>query len=87
MIDGKQMTVVWHADDLKVSHKSSKVVDKFIEWLEKKCGDPKINEIEAVRGKKHDHLAMMLDYSSKGEAKIEELKLSFSPGLSSFFNC
>ena len=30
MIDGKQLTVIWHVDDLKVSHEDPKVIDKFI---------------------------------------------------------
>jgi hypothetical protein len=29
LIDGKQLTVVWHVDDLKVSHVDPKVVDRF----------------------------------------------------------
>ena len=27
------MTILWHMDDLKVSHASSKIVDDFIEWV------------------------------------------------------
>ena len=33
-INGHQMTVVWHVDDLKVSHVDKKEVDKFIEQME-----------------------------------------------------
>jgi len=29
MINGKQLTVFWHVDDLKISHKDKKVVDQF----------------------------------------------------------
>ena len=32
MVNGKQLTITWHVDDLKVSHVDSKVVDGFIEW-------------------------------------------------------
>ena len=28
-----QMTVSWHVDDLKISHKDPKVVDDFIQWV------------------------------------------------------
>jgi hypothetical protein len=29
-VDGKQLTVAWHVDDLKVSHVQTSVVDQFI---------------------------------------------------------
>ena len=35
MVNGKQMTVSWHVDDLKSSHKDSKVNDKFLQWVKK----------------------------------------------------
>ena len=34
-VAGKQMTMVQHVDDLKVSHIDSGVVDQFVEWVEK----------------------------------------------------
>jgi hypothetical protein len=33
IIEGKQLTVVWHVDDLKVSHVSSNIVTKMADWL------------------------------------------------------
>ena len=33
-INGHQMTVVWHVDDLKVSHVNAEEVEKFIQWME-----------------------------------------------------
>ena len=33
MINGSQFTVVWHVDDLKLSHKDPKVVTKMIRYL------------------------------------------------------
>ncbi len=38
VIDGKQMTVCWHVDDLKVSHVDPAHVTLFGEWLSKKYG-------------------------------------------------
>ena len=37
-INGHQMTVVWHVDDLKVSHADVKEVDKFIQQMEETFG-------------------------------------------------
>jgi len=71
MIDGKQHTVVWHVDDLKSSHVNPRVNDKFIKWLEKMYApDPKVGKVKAVRGKIHDYLAMVLDYSTPGQVKV-----------------
>ena len=36
MVNGSQITVTWHVDDLKVSHKESTEVTKFILALGKK---------------------------------------------------
>jgi hypothetical protein len=33
IVHDAQMTVSWHVDDLKVSHKEKKMVDEFIEWV------------------------------------------------------
>ncbi len=69
MIDGKQMTVTWHVDDLKVSHVNPKVVDQFIDWIKKTYG--KVTEVKPSRGKVHDYLAMKLNYETPGEVKVD----------------
>ena len=33
MIDGKQMTICFHVDDCKLSHRKSRVMDDMIQWL------------------------------------------------------
>jgi len=57
MVNGSQMTVTWHVDDLKVSHKDKFVVTKFLKYL----GDLYGNRITVNRGKVHDCLGMDLD--------------------------
>ena len=69
MVNGKQMTISWHVDDLKVSHKSPKVVTEFIEWVKKEYG--KEREVTFTRGCKHAYLGMLLDYSRKGKVIID----------------
>jgi hypothetical protein len=32
-VNGKQITICFHVDDCKISHKSTKVVDESIDWL------------------------------------------------------
>ncbi len=33
IVNGKQITICFHIDDCKISHKSTKVVDELIDWL------------------------------------------------------
>ena len=63
------MTVIWHVDDLKVSHKDPKEVDKFTKYLEGIYG-----KLTLHRGKVHEYLGMDLDYSEKGKVKVLMIK-------------
>ena len=65
-VEGSQLTVTWHVDDLKVSHVNPNVVSKFILDMAKIYGP----NITVSRGETHDYLGMDLDYSTKGEVKI-----------------
>jgi hypothetical protein len=71
IIQGKQHTVTWHVDDLKSSHANPRVNDKFLTWLRNKYANDDIGEIKAVRGKKHDYLAMTLDFTSPGVLQVD----------------
>ena len=51
MIGGKQLTVLWHMDDLKISCVKANEVTKMIQWLESEYG-----EMHRSRGKRHDYL-------------------------------
>ena len=68
-INGHQMTVVWHVDDLKVSHVDKKEVDKFIEQMEAEYGTEA--PLSISRGKVHDYLGMNLDFRVEGEVRID----------------
>ena len=64
-INGHQMTVVWHVDDLKVSHADVKEVDKFVHQMEETFSTDA--PLSVSRGKTHDYLGMSLDFCTKGE--------------------
>jgi hypothetical protein len=68
-INGNQITVCWHVDDLKVSHQDSKVVTNFLQWIKDTYGS--IGKVKITRGKKHDYLGMKLDYSIPGKVKVD----------------
>ena len=33
MVNGEQLTICWHVDDLKSSHIDPKVNDEFLQWI------------------------------------------------------
>ena len=56
MINGHQMTVTWHVDDLKVSHKDPFEINKFATYLSSIYG----KKLLVKRGKVHDYLGVNL---------------------------
>ena len=72
MVNGKQHTVRFHVDDLLSSHVDPKVNDRFAEWLEKMYG--KYKAVEPTRGKKHDYLGMIIDFTEQGKVIIDMVK-------------
>jgi hypothetical protein len=66
MVNGKQFTITWHVDDLKLSHVDDKEVTKMIVWLKSIYGD----DMRVSRGKSRDYLGMDLDFNVPGQVKI-----------------
>lgn len=72
-VKGTQLTICFHVDDCKISHKSPKVVSKFIQWLRSEYEsifEDGSGKMKVSRGKVHDYLSMILDFSTKGQVKI-----------------
>jgi hypothetical protein len=69
MIEGKQCTIVWHVDDLKISHEDEAVTQSMVELLQKKYGSDDA-PVTVTYGKVHDYLGMTLDYSTCGKVII-----------------
>ena len=67
-INGQQCTLVWHVDDMKISHADRKIVDDIIKMLEQEFG--KEAPLTIRRGKLHDYLGMTLDFSRPGKVQI-----------------
>ena len=68
MIDGKQCTILWHVDDLKISHVDPQVVTNIINDIKKEFG--KEDPLTVNRGKVHEYLGMILDYSKPKKVMI-----------------
>ena len=73
IVNGKQLTIAWHSDDLKASHVQERVLDEFIEWLKSNYGSY-VSKVKVHKGKVHDYLAMNLDYTVKEQVKIDMIK-------------
>jgi hypothetical protein len=80
-------------DDLKSSHINSKVNNKFLAWLKTTFANNKIREIKAVYGKKHNYLAMTLDFTTPGVLKfnmmsyVKKMLEDFPENLTGKTNC
>jgi hypothetical protein len=70
MIRGKQMTVTWHVDNLKVLHKDPAEIRKFTNYLAVIYG----KNLTVHRGKIHNYLGMDLDYTTKGKVGVSMIK-------------
>jgi hypothetical protein len=73
IVHGKQLTLVWHVDDVKISHVSPKVVTRMINWINKtyvRIFEDGSGSMKVSRGKKHDYLGMSLDFTERGSVRI-----------------
>ena len=64
MVNGKQLSIIWHVDDLKISHVDPSVVTELLNEINNEYG--KISPLTVTRGKRHDYLGMTLDFSVPG---------------------
>ena len=73
-MNGEQITIVWHVDDLKISHADSNVVTQYIKKLDDKFRKDAYGTkatLTVCCGKKHDYLGITLDYSTNKKVKID----------------
>ena len=57
-------------DDGKLSHKSGKIMDKVIEWLQTKNDKGGLGAMKVCRSNYQKYLVASLDYSNKGECCV-----------------
>ena len=67
-INGKQCTIGWHVDDLKISHVDKDIVEEIIMALNDMYG--KETTISVHRGPIQEYLGMTIDYTSKGKVSF-----------------
>ncbi len=73
IVKGKQITICFHVDNCKISHKYSKVVDETIKLLQaeyESIFEDGSGVMKVHRGKVHKYLGMSLDFSHKGQCRV-----------------
>ena len=73
IVDRHQLTVVWHVDDLKISHQNENVVTRMITWLRKTYEvlfDDRTGAMIVHRGRVHEYLGMSLDFTTAGQVQV-----------------
>jgi hypothetical protein len=69
MIDGNQVTIQFHVDDLKISHVKQSVIDSILNDSNNKFGTSK-KPLAATTGDVHDYLGITIDYSECDNVKF-----------------
>ena len=72
-IEGEQMTICFHVDNCKLSHRKQKVMDRMIEYLRQEYEsifEDGSGAMTVSRGKVHKYLGMTLDCTVRGQVKI-----------------
>jgi hypothetical protein len=73
MIEGDHMTICFHVDYCKLSHRKTKVMDSMIEYLRQEYEsifEDRSGAMTASRGKIHKYLGMNLDCNVRGQVNI-----------------
>jgi hypothetical protein len=73
MIEGEHMTICFHVDEYKLSHRTTKVVDSMIDYLRQEYEsifEDGYGAMTVSRGKIHKYLGMTLYYTIRGQVKI-----------------
>ena len=67
-INGKQCTILWHVDDLKISHVDKSVLEWVISKLTEKYG--RETPLSVQRGRIHEYLGMTIDFTTTSKVKF-----------------
>ena len=66
MINGKQCTIMWYVDDLKVSHMSRKAVVEILRAIKARFH----GDLTITLGKEHTYLGMKITFPDDGKVEI-----------------
>jgi hypothetical protein len=66
MVNGSQMTIRWHVDDLMISHLKQEEIMQVVQQIKDIYGENLMENVGTV----HDYLGMTFDYSFDKEVRI-----------------
>jgi hypothetical protein len=66
MVNGSQITIQFHVDEFKISHRDQSVINEVLLDLNKQFGTTR-KPLVATTGVIHDYLGITIDYSEKGK--------------------
>ena len=61
MVDGHQLTICWHVDDLFIGHKNPQTVTNILHWLQQRYEIPD-KPLKATRGAHHDYSGINIKF-------------------------
>jgi hypothetical protein len=70
-VNRKRQIVTWHVNDLKSSRIDKRGNDNFTQWCDKTYGSDDLRHVKVVRGKTHDYMGMILDFTDNGAMKVD----------------
>ena len=68
IVSGKQCTVAWYVDNIKMSHKTQQALEDLLALLNDEFR--KEAPLTITRGKIHDYLGMVIDYTAPGKVNF-----------------
>lgn len=69
-INGKQCTILWHVDNLKISHVDPSVVESILARLKNDARFGQQKPLSVTRGPILDYLGIRLDFSTEGQVSV-----------------
>ena len=69
LVQGSQLTITWHVNDLKISHVDKEVLEDLLKQLDGAFGQN--GPLTIHRGKQHDYLGMWLDFSLDVKVQVQ----------------
>ena len=69
MVGGRQLTIAWHVDDLKILHEEEDALDEFISMMEAEFGED--SPLSVSRGPIQQYLGMTLDFRERGKVVVK----------------
>jgi hypothetical protein len=70
IVDGHQLTIGWHVDDLLIGHPKPDTVTLFLAWIAKRYNMPD-KKVTPTWGSYHDYLGINIDFSDPGMVKFD----------------